>query len=234
MNSPVSAKPRWPGASPTLGQMQGCDPHRLARGEERWQGAIEATSLKRFASVLIGTGYTVQWQAIFSEDRLEGGSRGPWMSLSYCASVQLACGRCAEPLELVIDESRRFTFAPNEAEASRLDEQAFDHDVLVADPRFDLVELIEDELILAVPVMALHERCPATDPGGNAGADSGAVLASGGEPETQRPFANLASQLRAASKGKADSGGASDSQSVAGPKGSGSTPDKSGSGAGGQ
>ncbi|MDR0457802.1 MAG: YceD family protein, partial [Burkholderiaceae bacterium] len=75
-----------------------------------------------------------------------------------------------------------FLFAPDEAQAARLDERAED-DVLASVGDFDLLDLIEDELLLALPLAPCHDRCP--QPVRNAGFDAGIA-------DKPHPFAALA------------------------------------------
>jgi uncharacterized protein len=54
---------------------------------------------------------------------------------------------------------RRFRFVRTEAEALKLDEVSED-DVLVLEPRLDVGTLLEDELILGLPIVPMHRACP--------------------------------------------------------------------------
>jgi uncharacterized protein len=77
---------------------------------------------------------------------------------------------------------RRFRFVADEAEAERLDADSED-DVLAIEPALDLQALVEDELILALPLVPRHEHC--TLPA-DAAADGDAA----------HPFAGLAAWRR--------------------------------------
>ena len=50
-------------------------------------------------------------------------------------------------------------FAADEATAQLLDEDS-DVDVLVSSRQFDLVALIEDELLMDMPIVPMHAQCP--------------------------------------------------------------------------
>ena len=83
-----------------------------------------------------------------------------WLQLRANVSVSLQCQRCLNALMQPLAVDRRLRFVRSEAEAERLDE-ASDDDVLVLPPRLDLHELIEDELILALPLVPRHPGpCP--------------------------------------------------------------------------
>jgi len=68
------------------------------------------------------------------------------LQLQAHARVWLTCQRCLQP-------------AAHE-EAARLDEAEDDEDVLALPRALDLHELVEDELILALPIVPRHEQCP--------------------------------------------------------------------------
>ena len=74
-------------------------------------------------------------------------------------SVRLECQRCLMPMPQTIDIDRHFLFVRDEAEAARLDEHS-EEEVLVLAERLDLAELVEDELILSLPLVPRHENCP--------------------------------------------------------------------------
>ena len=77
------------------------------------------------------------------------------------AEVVLTCQRCLAPSTHSLTLERRFRFVATEEEAERLDEQAGDdEDVLALSARVNMAELLEDELIMALPLVALHEVCP--------------------------------------------------------------------------
>lgn len=58
-----------------------------------------------------------------------------------------------------VDVDSYFQFAPDEAQAAALDEGS-DDDMLVLTPDFDLHALIEDELLMAMPLVPRHDTCP--------------------------------------------------------------------------
>ena len=87
-----------------------------------------------------------------------------WLHLQAHASVPLQCQRCLQQVQQYLAVDRRFRFVRSEEEAERLDEHSED-DVLVLGQRLDLQELLEDELILSLPLVPMHEGlCPAPLP----------------------------------------------------------------------
>jgi uncharacterized protein len=101
----------------------------------------------------------VQWQAAGQSRSGADGSAVPWLHLTARARVPLTCQRCLSPVDVALDVDRWFRFAADEATAAAEDEGA-EEDVLVAARDFDLHGLIEDELLMAIPLTPRHELCP--------------------------------------------------------------------------
>jgi uncharacterized protein len=86
-----------------------------------------------------------------------------------------------------VEVDRWFRFVADEATAEALDDDS-EEDLLALEPRPSLVELVEDELILSLPLVPLHERCP--QPLSTADGPAGGEKAPGSE--RPHPFAALA------------------------------------------
>lgn len=82
-----------------------------------------------------------------------------WLHLQSDAILSLTCQRCLLPVDVPLSVDRSFRFVQNEELAAAEDEQA-EEDVLVASRSFDLVELVEDELLMELPLAPRHEACP--------------------------------------------------------------------------
>lgn len=126
------------------------------------------------------------WQARF-EQRPVAGEALPqvWLQLRAQAQVARECQRCLQPVLLPLAVDRAFRFVPTEDEAAALDADS-DDDVLAASHRFDLRALVEDELLLALPLVPKHDQCPAPwqpEPAAP-------------EPAPEHPFAALAALRR--------------------------------------
>jgi uncharacterized protein len=86
-----------------------------------------------------------------------------WLILEAQATLPWTCQRCLQPVDLPIEVSRKMRFVLDEATAAQLDAE-LDDDVLVLSRSFDLVALIEDELIMAAPIVPFHDECPVVLP----------------------------------------------------------------------
>ncbi len=100
----------------------------------------------------------VRWHAIGFE-KLLGGQPQIWLSLTADADVVLQCQRCLLPLDEHVQVDRQFHFVDDETTAAALDDEMED-DVLVLTRSLDLRELVEDEMLLALPLVPRHDVCP--------------------------------------------------------------------------
>ena len=83
----------------------------------------------------------------------------PWLQLRASTVLRLTCQRCLQPVDLPVDCDRTFRFVATETLAAAEDE-ASEEDVLVLTKQFNLLELIEDELLMAMPLVPMHSVCP--------------------------------------------------------------------------
>jgi uncharacterized protein len=82
-----------------------------------------------------------------------------WLHLKARAVLPLTCQRCLEPVEVPVSVDRSFRFVSDEEAAAAQDDES-EEDVLALSRSFDLVELVEDELLLEIPLAPRHETCP--------------------------------------------------------------------------
>ena len=82
-----------------------------------------------------------------------------WLHLQADTVLSLTCQRCLAPVDVPVAVDRSFRFVADEATAESEDEEA-EEDVLALSRIFDLPGLIEDELIMEMPLVPQHETCP--------------------------------------------------------------------------
>lgn len=82
-----------------------------------------------------------------------------WLHLKAGTSMSLACQRCLAPVEVPVSVERSFRFVPDEQTAAAEDD-ASEEDVLALSRSFDVVQLVEDELLMEMPLAPRHETCP--------------------------------------------------------------------------
>ena len=106
--------------------------------------------------------------------------------LTVEAEVALTCQRCLGQVRRRLKSASQLVFAPEETP-----ELPPDHEAIGGDPlRLDLAALVEDELILSLPLIPLHTSTEACNAPGVATKpqDEG--------PEMRRPFAGLKDLLK--------------------------------------
>lgn len=165
------------------------DPRRidlraLARRAGSLAGSLQPLDLPRLAQSVEAVGQA-QWAGHGELRPVKGGESQVWLHLKARAPVQMICQRCLQSLNEDLRVERSFLFLPDEDEVVRLDEELED-DVLQLPRFFDLLQLVEDELILALPIVPRHEDCPQPLP---LAVETDAVDAAA---EAPHPFAALA------------------------------------------
>jgi uncharacterized protein len=144
-------------------------PHKLDLGafineEARLEGQLPVVSLTRLASGLaqdldLAPLDPLSWWA---EGRLvpqRVGGPQLWLDLHAEGSLPWECQRCLQPVFIPVEVDHTVRFVADEATAEELDGESED-DVLAISRQFDLLALIEDELIMAQPIVPRHDTCP--------------------------------------------------------------------------
>jgi DUF177 domain-containing protein len=108
----------------------------------------------------------------------------PSLRLKVSGTLSLRCQRCLEAMPLEVNTDETLVLAATLAEIHAEPGDAHAPDRVVAGKEMSLRDLIEDELILAVPYAPRHESCSA------AGADEAAGQAKA------LPFAGLRGMMR--------------------------------------
>jgi len=154
------------------------DVRAFARNAGEAGGTLALSAFARVASECVGGGAqsTVTWTA--QGQGRDGGvaSMTPWLHLHLHTELALVCQRCLEAVQIPVQVDQWYRFVPDEETAEQQDDDA-PEDLLVDSPDFDLFALIEDELVLAMPLIARHDTCPtlpqlsAQDPGFDATAE---------------------------------------------------------------
>ena len=101
----------------------------------------------------------VAWQAQGERRVVAVGEPELWLTLQAQAPVWLTCQRCLQPMSAPLALDRRLRFVQGEAQAEALDAES-DDDVLALSRWMSLRELVEDELLLGLPLVPRHGVCP--------------------------------------------------------------------------
>jgi uncharacterized protein len=134
----------------------------------------------------LGGDLLVNWAAHGEMRPGASGQDQVWLSLTASASLPLVCQRCMAPVDVALSVDRQFRFVADEKTAETEDDES-EEDVLVLTREFDLQALVEDELLMELPLIPRHETCPQPVKLEVLDADFDAAT-----PEKPNPFAVLA------------------------------------------
>ena len=144
-------------------QAQRLNLQELAHDGQPWSETTFIKDLLRLADETQGLSPkdAVQWQARGELRPQTGADDQVWLQLSAQASVPLTCQRCMMKVAMPVDVDQWYRFVDSEDIAMAEDDGA-EEDLLVMVPQFDLMALLEDELLMALPLVPMHESCPVT------------------------------------------------------------------------
>ena len=130
------------------------DPDRIFARRGSLEGEIPVSRFRRLKDYLSDTGGQARVQLDFGFD--ENGRRLVTGRLN--ARLALQCQRCLEDLRLEVDTPLRVLVLPSDEEVRALPGE---EEAVVAGESLDLLALIEDELILSLPIVPYHgdEQC---------------------------------------------------------------------------
>ena len=102
---------------------------------------------------------TVNWKAR-AEVRAGSAAEGDvWLHLAAKTSVPLTCQRCMGTVATPLEVDQWYRFVATEDIAMAEDDES-EEDLLVMAPQFDLLAVLEDELLMALPLVPMHGECP--------------------------------------------------------------------------
>lgn len=163
------------------------DIDRLADGRVDLDFAIPLSAFPRLPPQPAGSGAAIEGLAQFRRE--EGLAVA---ELTVRGSVQLTCQRCLGPMQQPVEGHARIALVASDAEADRVPPQF--EPVRASEGRLRLRDLVEEEVLLALPIVPLHESIEDCAPQAQAALAPEALA-----PEadgTQRPFAGLSELLK--------------------------------------
>jgi len=127
------------------------DSLRFARDGEDQSGEARLSELDRLVDGLESDEGSVSY-------RIRGGTESgrPVLRLDIDTVLTLRCQSCLEPYRQPMRISRVFPVARNEAQLALWERDDPLLEALVADPDLDVLTLVEDEILLSLPVVPRH------------------------------------------------------------------------------
>lgn len=133
----------------------------LARDNGEISGLLAVGDMPRLAEYAAADGDHLRCS--LRGGRVEGGKLGLWLTVG--GRLRLTCQRCLQALELPVEVDSRLLLVP--VGAAWPDEELADDraDAIEASEEQSLAALVEEEILLALPLAPRHDSCalPAVD-----------------------------------------------------------------------
>jgi len=127
------------------------DAFRLARERGRLDGTVDAAALPRVADTVQDSSAPIAWRIEGTQDPLGR----PALAVALDGDIVLECQRCLQAQTWSVHTRTVLALARDDADLARLDADSDDEVVLAAAP-LDPAQLVEDELVLALPYAPRH------------------------------------------------------------------------------
>ena len=101
----------------------------------------------------------IEGEVSFRLAGFKGDSGEPMLHLEVSGVLPLACQRCLEAVPCDLDVDSLLELIPEGAELSQDELEDDTRDFLPVVRELDVVELVEDEILLGLPVAPRHEKC---------------------------------------------------------------------------
>ena len=163
------------------------DVDRLAERQADVTFEIPLSCLPRVQAKIAGAEGTVRGVAHF---RREAGSRVAELELE--GEAKLVCQRCLGSMTWPLASEARVAIVANEKDADRVPQEV--ETVHAPDNRIRVADLVEEELLLTLPLVPLHES--ADECGGEKDEVPAPEAEDAPVQETQRPFEQLGELLK--------------------------------------
>ena len=160
----------------------------LADTKQPFAGTTPLQNMERLAPESVGLhdNKAINWNIAAESRPGAGGQPDVWLHLQADVVLALTCQRCLAPSNTPVAVNQWYRFVADEDTAMAQDD-ASEEDLLVMTPQFDALQVLEDELLMALPLVPMHEVCP-TQPTFRVGEGDMVDV----EAEKPNPFAALA------------------------------------------
>ncbi|MFA5493387.1 MAG: YceD family protein [Porticoccaceae bacterium] len=128
------------------------DPRKLVAQGTTLSGDVPTAAMMRLAGAVLGAGEVAQAELLFRRDD----SGHSVVEGSVALEVSLECQRCLKPVAKTLAGELHLGIVGDEEQAQNLPKRL--EPWIVASETTDLFDLVEDELLLALPIVAFHDR----------------------------------------------------------------------------
>lgn len=134
------------------------DAFEFSRLKERAQGVFGVSELSRLSAESVDRTGSISWSVAGGSDKYEHLQ----LTLSISGAVNLVCQRCLNALPFEIASESVLVLAKDDDDADAIEQMLNNDaiDVIVGSSAFDVGYLVEDEVLLALPVAPKHDVCP--------------------------------------------------------------------------
>lgn len=133
------------------------DSFELARLHRRIEGEVAIARLPRLAEFVTSSQGAMRYEI----DGLIDDEGHPAADLHLYGRLEMICQRCNAPLDFQLDRTTRFRFVASEEELNSLPIEDDDVDAIVGSRNLGILEWVEDEAILSLPLVPRHDECSA-------------------------------------------------------------------------
>ncbi len=176
------------------------DSFEVARKKSVLEGALSLEVMPELADAIEGL---VEGELAYTIEGLGQVRDLPAARLTISGEVELTCARCNDVVIYPVDVSMVYRFVENEAQADALplDDDREGEDVVVGSRAFSIADWVQEEVLLGLPALPLHEDCETDAYEPEVAPKKKAPQKVGDQPkakqgDTQRPFAGLDQLLK--------------------------------------
>ena len=128
------------------------EPLFLAERGGRLDGQLPLNAMERLGEIICEDSGTIEYHLQLGRDDMDV----PYIKGSYKVTLKLICQRCLNPFDLYLSGELNIGMAVSEEELELL--PGYYEPMLLTTEQVSLSALIEDELLLGIPMVPVHDR----------------------------------------------------------------------------
>lgn len=142
------------------------DALQFAREGRRLEGEIAVAAMQRLHDIVTETSGVVH----YCIEGAVNAKRKPVLDVAVEATLRLTCQRCLEPTDYRLRRTSRFVLADSDQDLPDVADEDPETETLPADALADIADVIEQEVLLGLPIAPMHpEGACGAAPGYEAG-----------------------------------------------------------------